>query len=186
MIKKRLLISEITAEEKLYAEKLYRQYARAIFLYSCTQVKQKEVARDITQNVFVKWLVRAINNPGFRDAAAVRAFLFTLAHNECIDFLRHQKVERNNGSQIAERWDTTPTEAEQENMDNAIKALEWAHRLISELPPDRRDAAFMSLVEGRSNADVSAILGIEYHKIRYTRDTLINKLRDIFRDKNNL
>lgn len=56
-----------------------------IFKYSYQMIRNKEAAEDITQEVFIKFF-KLSNKKEYSSS-----YLFAIAHNECIDYLRKEK-----------------------------------------------------------------------------------------------
>jgi RNA polymerase sigma-70 factor (ECF subfamily) len=83
-----------TAAEKQFAfAELYKRFKDNIyitFFRALNVVEKDEVAKDLSQNTFMK----VFNNiSGFNDQFAFSTWIYTIAHNELIDFKRKQKVE---------------------------------------------------------------------------------------------
>src|SRR4051812_29307947 len=77
---------------KLTAEftQLYTTEADAIFRYCFIRTSQREVARDLTQDTFMRlWNTLS----GDKEIRNCRAFLFTVARNLIIDWYRKKKPE---------------------------------------------------------------------------------------------
>jgi RNA polymerase sigma-70 factor, ECF subfamily len=68
---------------------LYEKYFKKIFLFVLRRVGEKEIARDITQQVFLKALnsIRKFQLRGL----PFSAWLFRIAINECNDYFRKSK-----------------------------------------------------------------------------------------------
>ncbi|NOS94000.1 MAG: sigma-70 family RNA polymerase sigma factor [Cyclobacteriaceae bacterium] len=71
---------------------LYEKYFKKIFLFTLRRVNEKEIARDITQQVFLKALnsIRKFQLRGL----PFSAWLFRIAVNECNDYFRKTKKAR--------------------------------------------------------------------------------------------
>ncbi len=68
---------------------LYEKYFKKIFLFVLRRVNEKEIARDITQQIFLKALnsIRKFQLRGL----PFSAWLFRIAINECNDYFRKTK-----------------------------------------------------------------------------------------------
>ncbi|MCX6789783.1 MAG: sigma-70 family RNA polymerase sigma factor, partial [Candidatus Gribaldobacteria bacterium] len=70
-------------------EFLVRRYLKPIYSFVCRNVGDADVAEDITQETFVKmWK----NLKKFDQQKNFKSWLFTIAKNSSIDFLRKKKV----------------------------------------------------------------------------------------------
>lgn len=174
---KRSLISD---EERSYLSSIYRKHYDGIFLYAGRLTHQQEAAKDIAQDVFVKLLT---SNKAFDDEEGIKAFLYAAVRNACIDFIRHEKVVRNNESSLAIRWDNTRSAEEQERIDIELELWEQVCRHLETLPEDQRRIVEESILKGRNNRAVAAILGEQYHRVRYVKQGVIKVLQRFLRDK---
>ena len=70
-------------------EAVMEAHEGALLRYATGLLRDAHAAQDLVQNVFVK-LFRS--RPAARGAAAysVRAWLYRVAHNEAVDYLRHE------------------------------------------------------------------------------------------------
>ncbi|HEX5168149.1 MAG TPA: sigma-70 family RNA polymerase sigma factor [Cyclobacteriaceae bacterium] len=71
---------------------LYEKYFRTIFLFILHRVEQKEIAADLTSQVFLKSLMN-IARYKFK-GLPFSAWLYRIAINECNDYFRKNKRER--------------------------------------------------------------------------------------------
>lgn len=172
--------SLINDERNLYLTAVYKEYYKDIFLYAYRITGQQEMAKDLAQDAFVKLLTHKVQ---FDNKEGIKAFLLTAVRNACIDFIRHEKVVRRNESLLAEQWDKTSTEAEQERMHIELEVMRQLQAHIAALPEDKRLVAVKALLEGHSTRAVERLVGIKYHKIRYLKHQIISALQDWLRKK---
>jgi RNA polymerase sigma factor (sigma-70 family) len=113
-----------------------------------------ETARDLVQDSYLVLSRRAeaeeISHP--------RGFLFRIATNLAMDYLRHRKVTENHVELAihTEETESPSTEAE-------VSKAQWLSMLrkaINELPPRCRDAFILNKVHGLSYREVAETLGI--------------------------
>jgi len=126
-----ILISDYlkTNDAKLYGE-LYNRYHKKVFLYCHKILRNKDNALDVTQDLFIK-----ISNKldQLNESKAFHKWLFRVAHNECIDFLRRNKktihytidssFELSNDHDIAIKLESDRKEMQFEKMDIALSKL---------------------------------------------------------------
>lgn len=60
-----------------------------IYKYCYFKVNNREVAEDLTQEVFLKYF----SQTSYVDKGKLLAYLYTISRNKCIDYYRVQKVE---------------------------------------------------------------------------------------------
>lgn len=123
------------------------QHRVAGFVYAMTS--RSDMVEDLSQQVFIK-MIRALDR--LQAPAQFESWLFRLARNTCIDFLRRQKLRRI----------FTPFAPEHENVpepEGAVdtEELDALRHALDQLRP--QDRALLALVqEGRSHAEIAATL----------------------------
>lgn len=150
-------------EEKAYAE-LVKHYRRPLFNLIKGIVSQTTVAEDLTMEV----LVRAYRYlPGFQPVSAFSTWLFRIATNHSIDFLRFRRlhtVSLNAAIAVADRKssffdfpdaDPTPQEAL-----IRTQRSEHLHRAVAQLPAKYQRAMELHYFEELSYAKIAAQQGL--------------------------
>lgn len=83
------LISEYLAGNKSSFEILVKRYLKSVYWFAYKYANDVSEAEDIAQDVFVKvW--RALKN--FDQSRSFKAWLFTIAKNATVDFLKKKKA----------------------------------------------------------------------------------------------
>lgn len=79
---------------------LYRRYNKKVFLYCVKILKNRDSALDLTQDIFVK----IANKLGqLNHSNTFVAWLFRIAYNDCMDFLKNSK--KNQVNPIHDNYD---------------------------------------------------------------------------------
>ncbi|MBU7007256.1 RNA polymerase sigma factor [Phosphitispora fastidiosa] len=86
-----LLIKKIIAGDSGSFEKLVSRYQKKIFAFVYRMVESREDAGDLTQEVFLQ-VFRSLNT--FRGDAKLNTWLYRIASNKTLDFLRKNKKTR--------------------------------------------------------------------------------------------
>lgn len=130
----------------------YENYRKKVFQFFFTRIEKEEDAQDLTQDVFL----RLMEQPEFLQEDTLRSLVFTIAHNLLMDYLRRhyawQKVAGYIQSSAA--WISNDT-------DQRIVARDLEQKegmFVSRMPELRRDVYTMVRYEGRTPAEVAAIL----------------------------
>jgi RNA polymerase sigma-70 factor (ECF subfamily) len=84
-----LLVKHILAGEKEVFEFLVHRYHVPIFRFISNMLLDIELASDITQHVFLQLY---LSLPTLRTSNPLRAWLFQVARNRCLDELRKKKI----------------------------------------------------------------------------------------------
>lgn len=136
---------------------IYEQYQPSIYTYVFYRVGDGMLAEDLTADVFVR-LVDKIRTftPGERP---ILAWLYTIAHNLVIDHYRHNGHTRplpfdDMDKSLTASEASQPALAAEERLTQ--DCLREALRSLTEA---QRQVILLKFVEGRSNAEVAALLG---------------------------
>jgi RNA polymerase sigma-70 factor, ECF subfamily len=89
----------------------------------------------------------------FDDSRPLGPWLFRIAHNRCIDFLRRRQVQREVEAEAAAPALVHPSEAEGRGVDRAIE------RLVITLPPKERACVLLKDVFDYSLEDIADLVG---------------------------
>lgn len=147
--------------------KLYDTFAPKIYRYIFHRLGDQAVAEDLTGEVFVRFLrVRPWPDN-------IQAFLYRMAHNLMVDYLRHQRPTQ----PLDEEW----LASEDDPAQLAATALEQARvrRALLHLTPDQQQALTLRFLEGLSTAEVAAIMGKAEGAIKGLQHRGLQALRDL-------
>ena len=89
ILSERRLAERVAVGDQRAFEEVYRRYHQQIFRYCRSILRHEEDARDALQNTMAKAL-RAL--PGDGREIRLKAWLYRVAHNECIDILRASEI----------------------------------------------------------------------------------------------
>ena len=154
-----------------YSEQLYWQIRRIVLIH--------EDADDVLQNVFLKaWK----NIDSFRSDSKLSRWLYRIALNECIDFMRHKKTV---GSVQAESSDATHVAAmlmadEYFDGDELQATLQEA---IATLPEKQRMIFNMRYFDEMKYNDMSELLGTTVGALKASYHIAVKKISDYFKQK---
>jgi RNA polymerase sigma-70 factor (ECF subfamily) len=171
---------------------IVRRYERPVFSLVFRMVRDRELAEDLSQDAFIKVLNHLDRyHPEFK----LSSWLFKIAHNVTIDYLRKRKLTTvsMSGSPNA----STPDEIEATSFDvdsqsesaldeMASKELGTAiEQAIAKLRPEYRSCIMLRHVEGRSYEEVAAMLDLPLgtvktyiHRARHELREALEHLRD--------
>lgn len=92
-------ISTLLAQKDEAAfEKVFKTYFKNLHAYACTILKDEDEAEEMVQQVFFKLWDRAEN---LTFNGPIAAYLYRAIHNECLNYLKHQKVRSNHQLYVA-------------------------------------------------------------------------------------
>ena len=78
-------------------KEIFDRYYLPVKSYGFQYIEDDEIVEDFVQDAFLKvWEKRA----DFYFVAAIKSFLYMSVRNACLDYLRHQKVQRRNEPEL--------------------------------------------------------------------------------------
>lgn len=167
-------------------EQLVLKYQTQIYNLCFRISGNAEDAADLTQEAFIKaWS----NLAGFHFEAAFSTWLYRLASNTCLDFLRREKrrshvsltVEESDGEEtVLDVPDTSPSPEEAAIRADESRQLSCA---MQALEPEQRSILTLRVVNDLSYAEIAEILDIREGTVKSrlsrARDALRKKLTEI-------
>lgn len=135
-------------------EALYRAHAPRLYGVTCRLVGDMADAEDLLQEIF---LLAHRKLGTFRGDAALGTWLYRLAINRCLDYLRTRAARPSTATldatpDVISGRDARPTETIVARMD--------LDRAIAQLPDGYRTAFVLHDVEGLEHREIAALLGV--------------------------
>jgi RNA polymerase sigma-70 factor (ECF subfamily) len=153
----------------------YKEHTGALFRYCYFKTLNKEEAKDMVQDVFIKtW--EYIRNGG--EVLNMKAFLYRTAHNIVIDHYRKKKpVSLDNlfeeGFDVSSETDTV------KDIENKIDGAE-AIKLLNQIPKAYRDVIYMQYVDGLGVKEIADILGESPNNVSVKIHRGLEKIKKIY------
>jgi RNA polymerase sigma-70 factor, ECF subfamily len=144
------LIERCRRNEPGAFEQLYRDHASRVYNLTCRLSGSVADGEDLAQEVFVQ-IFRKLES--FKGEAALSTWIYRLATNLCLDYLRRRSTGWNRTEPFDEAVPvraTPPLRAERVDLERAI----------ARLSPGYRAAFVLHDVEGFNHHEIAAILGI--------------------------
>lgn len=159
-----------TRDKKLYAQ-LFHHFAPRVKAYIIRLGVNGAAAEELTQEVMLSVWRKA--HMYHMEKAAASTWIFTLARNQSIDWMRKQKYPEYS----LEEWSETAMEEGQGEQsvtsDRMIKAIET-------LPEKQAQVIYMSFFEGRSHGDIASRLDIPLGSVKSRIRLAAEKLKLIW------
>jgi len=179
------LFARVQKGDQTAFEKIYRKYSSRILHYiirvSGTHSSQ---AQDILQDVFLKVIEK---RRFFMEQTNFSAWIFTIAHNCCLNELRRTGIrneivfneyeEYNNGTS----GETNPPLMESIDRDDFNKRL---MRLLSEYDPDQRGAFILRFQENMSIREIAGIQNCPEGTVKSRLHYMLKKLAGQLKEYN--
>lgn len=132
----------------------YMSYYRSVYLYIYYKINNKEEAEDLSQDVFL----RLMDYKQMLRPETVKHFIFTIARNLVIDYLRRYYRKQEVSSYMYDTVERSSNESESRIIADDLRMHE-EHKL-SLLPQQRRKVYEMIRFEDKSIADISMELNL--------------------------
>ena len=166
---------------------LYARHEMGVWRFVVRSVRNQTVADDLLQDV---WFAVARQAPNYIPTARFKTWLFTLAHNRLVDYLRtakhHESLEADEepdsgrpgiGQTLAANSGFGPLKR--------LESKEQAHALldaIEQLPQVQREAFLLQAEAGMAVEDIARVTGASFEttksRLRYARSRLRELLQE--------
>jgi len=162
-------------DEEAFAQ-LYEKYFDQIYRYILLKIGDTHEAEDVTQQVFLKAL-KAIKTFKWKDGVPFSAWLYRIAHNQTVDFLR-QRTRRSASSlegveqHIAESGSIYDDVEVRYDLDRLVAAIE-------KLTPLQREVVALRFTSELPIAEVARIMGKSEGAVKALQHSAIQALRRI-------
>jgi RNA polymerase sigma-70 factor, ECF subfamily len=137
-------------------EELYRAHAGKLFSVACRMLGNPADAEDLLQDIFLS-AHRKLD--GFRGESALGTWLYRLATNHCLDYLRSRAART---GQMTDSLDDEPGQYEPGRVRLAEQAITKMdlERALARLPEGCRAAFVLHDIQGLEHREVGEALGI--------------------------
>lgn len=147
-------------ENKIYVGELYKRYAHLVLGMCIQYFKDKDVAKDITLEIFEKLFVELKK----REVESFKAWLSFVVRNYCISTLRKQQTEqsRREEFQVVQAIDALPEEQEFVP-EQKIEELKTA---LDHLNPFQRKCIELFYYHDKSYAQIVELTGFTANEVK--------------------
>jgi RNA polymerase sigma-70 factor (ECF subfamily) len=157
--------------------KLYDTYFDRIYSFIYFRVHHKEVAEDLTEDVFIKaWTkITSVNSDSFG------GWLYSIAKNKIIDHYRKHReiVDLAEIENIIEADLNIVEEADLKINQKLLLSM------LRKLTPEQQIVMKLKFLEGLENEEISELISKSVGSIRVTQHRATQKLQEMFKKKEN-
>lgn len=164
---------------KAAADTLIREYYDEIYRYVYKQTSDKHTAMDLTQNIFISMLQSISNYDGKQ--ASFRTWLYRIATNKTIDYLRGRTTERKHVLDIEDI--DIPDEAEFTHQIEIKALLSRLQNYVNSLEMDLQQIFRLKFFGEYTFAQIAALLSIPESTVKSKYYRLLKILREEFKDE---
>ncbi len=159
-------------------EELYKAHAPRLYSLACRMVGNASDAEDLLQEIF---LAAHRKLESFRGESALGTWLYRLAANQCLDFLRSRAARANQLTDALDEERGVTDETGRGLADRTVTKMDL-ERALAQLPDGCRAAFVLHDVEGLEHREVAEALGIaegtsksQVHKARLRLRALLGR-----------
>lgn len=135
----------------------FKEFTEQLYLYAVAFVKEKAVAEDIVQEVFI-WLWT--NRSKIHYTGSMYAYLLSSVRNACINYKSHLEVEEKYRQAMLYEEGTDTSEEEWEELRGRVLTA------IESLPPKCREIFILGAVEGLKYQEIAAQLDVSVNTVK--------------------
>jgi RNA polymerase sigma-70 factor (ECF subfamily) len=162
---------------------IYLRFSGPLFGFFLHQVRDREIAEDLTAGVFLEALQSRTRFYG--DAAALRSWLFRIARNNLIDHWRRSQRTRSESFHDIEEGELSRVIEMEDPEDTAIVSLD-RQRLragIETLSADQQEVVLLRLAGDLTSAEIAAIVGKSVGAVKALQHRAIAALARVLGEK---
>jgi RNA polymerase sigma-70 factor, ECF subfamily len=157
-------------EEPAFAE-IYRRYGGPMFVVALAAMGRRDLAADVVQQAFVQaWRAAASYSPD----SDIAPWLFTITRRVAIDMWRRERRHVLAGDDDSVVDDTVPGPS----LDAVWEAWQ-VRQALEALPADERDVVHLAYVEGLTQREAAARLGIPLGTVKSRSSRAHQRLRGL-------
>ncbi|MBQ8758625.1 MAG: sigma-70 family RNA polymerase sigma factor [Clostridia bacterium] len=153
-------------------ERLVRKYEKYVCTTVYSVVRNYDDSFDVAQEVFLK-LYHNIGS--FKGESSFSSWLYRIAKNTALDFLRKEKKNKNNVSLYTENGDGEETELsvpdtsvssnpEQTAVKNEAKDI--IYTALDEISEEHKEIIILRDIDGYTYEEIAEMLGLEYGTVK--------------------
>lgn len=161
--------------ELLFAE-IFRSYELPLYTLAFRMTKDRDTSQDIVQEVFVKlWEIRK----QVHEIDNIEFFLFRLARNKIIDFMRKVHVDDRLKEHL---WHVMKDESAYQS---GVEQKEF-HAIVAkavDLLPERRKAIYLLRDEGLNYEQIASEMDISRHTVKHQVSAALQFIRSYLKKR---
>ncbi|HYG01382.1 MAG TPA: sigma-70 family RNA polymerase sigma factor [Chryseosolibacter sp.] len=154
------------------ASLLFDRYHKRIFNFLARMTMDRELAEDLTQNVFLRILKYRTS---YRDGLRFQSWIYQVARNVFSDHYQAHKNRFSDFIDVEKVEDQMADANEAEELDEKEKLL---HRSLQKLPEEQRELLILTRFQHMKYEEVAAIMETTVANIKVKVHRAIMKLRE--------
>ncbi len=159
--------------EKVAFEHLVNNYKKILYHHIRRIVENHDDTDDVLQNTFIKIYE---NIKFFREDSKLYTWIYRIATNEALNFIKNKKVRNLYINTISEKYSEQQTEIQSIDGENIQKILKFA---IDQLPEKQKIVFYLRYYEELKYEDISEILGTSVGALKASYHIAVKKIEEI-------
>lgn len=166
----RNLVAGINQKNEEAFHQLFLRFHSYLVVFAVRRMGDTEAAEDIVQDTFVSvWE----NDRLYNSFIGLKAWLYELVHNKCLNYLKHKNVEYKYYSHLSFH-STDESDAFDLTQEEVYRRLYLAVREL----PEKCRAVFELHLEGRKNDEIAVLLGISVLTVKAHKQNAVRYLKE--------
>ncbi len=158
---------------------IFRKYYSAMCSFACQFLKDRELAEETVQDMFVKiWEKRENLNI----ETSVKHYLFRSIRNHCLNQIQHEKIKKKYADKVIE---SSYQEINPEQFYIEVDLLKRIEQSIESLPPKRQEIFRLSREQGLKYKEIADTLKISVKTVEAQMGLALKHLREELKDFSN-
>ena len=175
-----LLLLQIKEGDEKAFRLLFERYRNQLFTYLFRITKSKEAAEEMVLDVFLKiWLGRSI----ITEIQNFEGFLFRIAHNKAIDFLRTVAQQPAKQETLWASMQETPASETADQRLELNRAQQTIHEAVERLPGQQQKVFVLSREQGLTYDQIAEKLHLSRHTVRNHMAAALEFIRLFLQEK---
>ena len=145
------LIEAFQAGDEFAFVSLYNRYKSAVYVFCVKMLGNREMAQDVLQETFLRIYE---NRDRLLNTGSFKAWLFTIARNQCLNQLRrvNRQIPLDEEKQAAVNVAETPVQSMEKS-----ERIEMVNHSLSRLKPDYREVVVLREYQNLSYEEIAAV-----------------------------
>jgi len=165
--------------------RIFSEHQRPVYNYVLRMVKERSIAEELTQDIFVK-VYRGLAD--FRGDAEYSTWIYRIATNICLDHFKSKSYKKSEKTDFLSPEDlfkkVSPDDlkklpsAEEELINAEMSSCVRSY--IDDLPEDYRVVILLHDLQGFTNPEIAKITGTSLETVKIRLHRARRKMRDVF------
>jgi RNA polymerase sigma-70 factor (ECF subfamily) len=165
---------------KRFFDELYDKYHKDLFQFIIYMVKDRDLAEDLVQDVYIK-VIKSYHS--FDGRSSEKTWLFSIARHVTIDYFRKQKRKRNRILEFFDWGDKGENIQDLEALPEEIviqnAEMKAVYKALDKCTVDQKSVIIFRYIQGMSIQEAADILNWTESKVKTTQHRGMKVLREI-------